>query len=148
DDLLHQVDDHMLVQDAKSGNGAAFAELGRRHSRRLHLKLYRIVRNWEDAQDLLQDSLLQAFRHLDSFQGRSSFSTWLTTIAINTAFMMLRKKRVHGEVSFSTLEDVAGTSDTWEIPDHSPSPERLCFVRERADLIRGAIQQLPWNYRS
>jgi RNA polymerase sigma factor (sigma-70 family) len=145
--ILLRLNDDQLVRAAKSGDGAAFAELGRRHSRTIQLKVYRIVGNWEDAQDILQDSLLRAFRNLDRFEGRCSFSTWLTKIAINSALMMLRKKRRRAEVSFDPSAPASSPWNAWEVPDLSPCPERVCAAREKAELIRGAVRRLPRNYR-
>jgi DNA-directed RNA polymerase specialized sigma24 family protein len=85
-----------LVTSAKAGVHFAYAELCRRHSiRTLHV-VQRITRNKEDA---LQESLLKAFTHLNTFDEKSKFSTWLTRIAINSALMILRKRRSHPESS-------------------------------------------------
>ena len=89
----------VLTLAARSGNGSAFVELSRRHSKRIQLRIYRILGNWEDTEDALQDSLLKAFMHLDQFRGTCNFSTWLTKIAINSALMVLRKRKAHPETS-------------------------------------------------
>jgi Sigma-70 region 2 len=68
---LRQATDELLTLEAKSGNGSAFVELSRRYSKRIHLHVYRILGNWEDAEDVLQDSLLKAFKHLDQFRERA-----------------------------------------------------------------------------
>src|ERR1700730_1988194 len=73
-----------LVSMAKLGDSDAFVELSRLHSNRLLRTIYNITRNWHDAEDALQDATLRAFSHLKDFQGKSSFSTWLTRIAINS----------------------------------------------------------------
>ena len=89
---LYELCDDLLVQAAKSGDGLAFTELARRHSTMIQRKIHRIVGNWEDAEDVVQESLLRAFMHFNSFQGRCNVSTWLTRIAVNSAFMMLVTK--------------------------------------------------------
>jgi RNA polymerase sigma-70 factor, ECF subfamily len=86
-------DDAMLVTVALSGNSSAFVELSRRHSRRVLHRIYRMTNNWQDAEDVLQESLMRAFVHLHTFGCRASFSTWLTRIAINSALMLLRKRK-------------------------------------------------------
>ena len=78
---LKLLNDQNLVVRAKAGDTAAFVELGERHSTKVRRTVYRITRNWEDAEDTLQESLLKAFSHLNGFKSRSSFSSWLTRIA-------------------------------------------------------------------
>ena len=89
----------MLLATAKSGETAALDTLYRAHAEKLFRTVHRITRNREDAEDAVQDSLLRAFVHLKSFDGRSTFSTWLTRIGINSALMILRKKRNSREIS-------------------------------------------------
>lgn len=136
------VDDAMLVAVARSGDSSAFDELSRRHSRRVLHKIYRITNNWQDAEDVLQDSLMRAYIGLHTFECRSSFSTWLTRIAINTALMLLRKeKRSLRSVTDSALDDDA-QSERWEIRDHRDNPEQHYARQQRAKLLRGAMLRL------
>jgi RNA polymerase sigma-70 factor (ECF subfamily) len=140
------LDDELLVLAAKSGDAAAFAELRRRHSDKVLRTIYRITRNWEDAEDAVQDSFLKAFLHLKEFEGRSSFTSWLTRIAINSALMNRRKKRFY-EISIDSIDDNAGTSKSWELPDHGENPER-CYARaERDELLKSAIHRLQPKFR-
>ena len=148
ENTLYESCEDLLVQAAKSGDGLAFTELARRHSTMIQRKIHRIVGNWEDAEDVVQESLLRAFMHFNSFQGRCNVSTWLTRIAINSALMMLRKRRVRLEVSVVNLDATSGSWEPWEVPDLSPSPERLCVGRETASLVQDAIHRLPWRYRA
>jgi RNA polymerase sigma-70 factor (ECF subfamily) len=124
-----------LVTSAKAGMHLAYAELCRRHSiKTLHV-VQRITRNKEDAEDALQESLLKAFTHLNAFDEKSKFSTWLTRIAINSALMILRKRRSHPESSseMSKLQDSTPASD----------PERNIIERERDFALREAVRRLP-----
>jgi RNA polymerase sigma-70 factor, ECF subfamily len=140
---IRKTTDELLTLAAQSGDGSAFVELSQRHSRRIHRQLYRILGNWEDAEDVLQESLLKAFKNLTQFRGTSSFSTWLTRIAINSALMALRKRRAHSETSYGTLATSTGILESWEFPDLSPSPEGLCVRGETKELLRRAISRLP-----
>ena len=80
-----------LVAQAQSGKLEAFEELARHHSQLIYRTLTAILGNPADAQDAMQDTLLSVFKHIDRFQGRSKFSTWLVSIARNTAFQRLRR---------------------------------------------------------
>jgi RNA polymerase sigma-70 factor, ECF subfamily len=128
-----------LLAAAKSGETAALDALYRAHAEKLLRTVHRITRNREDAEDAVQDSLLRAFLHLKSFDGRSTFSTWLTRIGINSALMILRKKRNSREISAHGL----GVDETlWEVPDSAPNPEVRCAERERGRILRDAIINL------
>src|ERR1700739_3194369 len=89
----YDVSDDDLIDAAQSGDQRAFAELCRRHSSIVKHKILRIVRNKEDAEDALQDTLLRAYTHLTSFRRSCKFSSWLTVIGVNSALMMIRKRR-------------------------------------------------------
>src|SRR5260221_4461947 len=128
-----------LLAIAKSGETAALDTLYRAHAEKLFRTVHRITRNREDAEDAVQDSLLRAFVHLKSFDGRSTFSTWLTRIGINSALMILRKKRNSREISAHG----PGIDETlWEVPDSTPNPERRCAEREQGRILKDAISNL------
>ena len=145
----HEATDALLTTAAQSGNAAAFVELSLRHSRRIKSRIYRMLRNWEDAEDVLQDSLLRAFTHIGQFRGECTFSTWLTGIAINLALMVLRKRQGHTLISLNSTTSPTGSLEVWEqLPDHSPNQELLFADREVEELLHGAVQRLPLYFRS
>jgi RNA polymerase sigma factor (sigma-70 family) len=141
------LDDRGLVSAAKCGHSVAFDVLCERLAPRILRTLYRITKNREDAEDALQDSFLSAFLHIAEFDGRSTFSTWLTRIAINSALMILRKKRNSQEVSLDGSADSGENPVTWEMPDHAPNPEKRYAQRERENILRGAIGSLRPSIR-
>jgi RNA polymerase sigma-70 factor (ECF subfamily) len=134
--------DKLLVAAAQAGQEWAFTELCSRNSRRVFRSIYRVTRNHEDAEDALQDSLMKAFQHLNKFDGRSSFATWLTRIGINSALMILRKKRRGFEISMDATEE-GGVWQTLQIADHSADPEQQYAGRERSVHLKRAIGALP-----
>jgi RNA polymerase sigma-70 factor, ECF subfamily len=144
---LNEMREDLLISAAKSGDAVAFVELSKRHSNKILRRAYRIVKNWQDAEDVLQESLMRAFLHLNDFEERSSFSSWLTRIAINFALMSLRKKRGHIEISMEAINDDQGIGYRWEPKDPAESPESHCSRRERDRLLEGAIRQLPPTLR-
>ena len=110
---LKEMSEELLLWAAKSGDAVAFVELSNRHSDKILRRAYRIVKNWQDAEDVLQESLMRAFLHLKDFEERSSFSSWLTRIAINFSLMSLRKKRGHVEISMEVINDDHGIRYRW-----------------------------------
>ena len=144
---LNETCEERLISAAKSGDAVAFVELSKRHSNKIQRRAYRIVKNWDDAEDVLQESLMRAFLHLKDFEEKSSFSSWLTRIAINVALMSLRKKRGHIEISMEVLNDDHGIRYSWEPKDPAESPESHYSRREREDLLEGAIRRLPPTLR-
>ena len=88
-----------LVIAAKNGNDHAFETLVERYWRRMLALALRLTRVQEDAEDITQQSFQKAFVHLHAFEGKSSFSTWLTRITVNEALMLLRRGRRHRQVS-------------------------------------------------
>jgi RNA polymerase sigma-70 factor, ECF subfamily len=133
--------DGTLVVAAKRGDAEAFEELVLRHERRVFAVAQRITHNREDAEDVVQEGFHKAFCHLGDFQEKARFSTWLTRIVMNEAFMLLRRRRGVPEVLPDGPDDgVKPVSEAFI--DRSPSPEESCGRRERAALLTAAINRL------
>ena len=138
--------DPHLVAAAKNGDHQAFAELCHRHSRRTPRMVLRITRNFADAEDALQESLLKAYTHIGEFDGRSAFSTWLTRIAVNDALMLLRKRRSQPVYSFETdpqAEDFKFPEPT----ETSRNPEESCIQNALENELAKVIRYLPPGLR-
>jgi RNA polymerase sigma factor (sigma-70 family) len=131
-----------LLEAARSGEASAFEKLCAPTKARVYQTLHRITKNHEDAEDALQESLLSAYMNLHRFDGRSSFSTWLTRIGINAALMTLRKKRTHRELPIDGPGETGERSAYFEAPDHAPNPEERFARREREVLVREAVRSL------
>lgn len=138
--------DTALVAAAKCGDAQAFEDLVFRHERRVFAVAQRITNNREDAEDVVQESFHKVFRHLNDFQEKSRFSTWLTRIAMNEAFMLLRRRRGFLEVLPESTDDGVAASEAFV--DQSPSPEESCGRRERRELLTEAINRLGPKIRS
>src|SRR5260370_21654849 len=114
--------DAALVAATKSGETHAFEKLVVRYERRVFAVAQRITNNREDAEDVAQESFHKAFLHLDAFQEKSRFSTWLIRIAMNEAFMLLRRRPGIVEALPENPDD--GMRSKWEaFFDRSPNPE-------------------------
>jgi RNA polymerase sigma-70 factor (ECF subfamily) len=132
-----------LISMAKLGNGDAFIVLSKLHSNRILPTIYNITRNWHDAEDALQDAMLRAFSHLKDFQEKSSFSTWLTRIAINSALMILRRKRGGYEIPLDGTDDSGDNYERSEVRSAAEDPESGLARKEREELLKDAILRLP-----
>lgn len=141
------VEERTLVDAARSGQQWAFAELCDRHSKRIFNVIYRVTKNREDAEDALQDCMMKAYLHLNQFDGRSSFSTWMTRIGINSALMVLRKKRSYREIPMEMTFDGGETWHSYDATDASPSPEQRYTAREEKLRLHSAVNCLPPSLR-
>jgi len=162
-DFLHGIDDHetafapigslagtedmVLVAAAKSGSSPAFEVLVERHARRILRVAQRVTGNREDAEDIVQQSFQKAFVHLREFEGRSSFSTWLTRVAINEGLMLQRKGRGLREVSIDDSNANEETATPPEIPDSRPDPEASYSQREWGRVLSSAMNELSPGIR-
>jgi RNA polymerase sigma-70 factor (ECF subfamily) len=136
-----------LVSAAKSGDQQAFAELCRRYTPLLKRRIRGIIRNREDSEDVLQDTLLSAYKNLAAFQAKSSFRTWITTIAINNAFMLLRKRRNHPETGLMHVTPEGTETGFLEVLDPLPNPEEICVKRQLSRRMAQAVRRLPPGFR-
>ncbi len=144
---IRQDCDNASVTAAKGGNAQAFEDLVLRHGRKVFAVAQRITKNREDAEDVAQETFHKVFLHLDDFQEKSRFSTWLTRIAINESLILLRRKRRIAEVLPESPEDgVESISEAFV--DQSPSPEESCWRRERTELLAETINRLGPKVRS
>ncbi|HEX3659912.1 MAG TPA: sigma-70 family RNA polymerase sigma factor [Acidobacteriaceae bacterium] len=112
-------------------------------SRRLLFTTWRITRNAEDAEDALQDTFLRALAHIGDFNGRSTLSTWLTRIAINSSLMILRKRRTRTAASLNDDEGDSGIRFSTDPTDHRPNPEEWAIRRDEEERVRHEIARLP-----
>jgi len=99
-----QVDEEAaVVAQARTGDAKAFNELLQRYERKIFRLALHITQNREDAEDVLQETFLKAYQHLDQFQGQSKFYTWIVRIAVNQALMKLRKRKSDRSVSLDLI---------------------------------------------
>jgi RNA polymerase sigma-70 factor (ECF subfamily) len=140
-------EDAALVAGAKAGDAHAFELLVQRHERKIFSVAQRMTRNWEDAEDVLQQCFQKAFIHLRKFEGESLFSTWLTRIAINEALMLLRKKRGSREVPIAESITEDETVLPLDFPDSGPNPEDSCLQREQERILSAAVNELTPGMR-
>lgn len=138
--------DERLIRDALAGDQHAYKELLGRHRQSIYHVIFKIVRNAEEAADLVQETFMKAFGSLASYRFEYRFSTWLYKIAANSAIDHLRKKRIEA----LSLDKPVQTQDgevPIEIPDWTNNPEEDLFRKRRAVTVQEAIHSLPPKYR-
>lgn len=137
--------DAALVARVKRGEVGAFGELVQRHQRAAYGIVSRMVDNRDDADDIVQEVFVVAFRSIQSFKGEAAFSTWLYRIAVNTAIKQMKKIRTRQAASID--DPLTGLGEMLVSPD-GDGPERSAECSERSGAIREAIQSLPEKHRA
>lgn len=140
--------DQAIVLAARSGDEQAFGILFKRYQPRIFAVALRYTRIPEDAEDIVQETFQKAFLHLHNFQGKSSFSTWLTRIAINEALMLLRRRRVVPEISVGHSSEGETAAPSMDVPEPGPDPEAAHLQREEAEILSAAINELTLRLRT
>jgi RNA polymerase sigma factor (sigma-70 family) len=138
---LESLSDDTLVLRAKLGDDLAFTELWGRHKRQTWTCIRRIAGNRQDTEDAFQDACLKSFVHMNKFDGRSKFSTWLTRIAINSALMILRKRRRSQEVFLETNDGMPNERN-WDVADNSKDTAGQYDRYESETLLNAAVLKL------
>jgi len=122
------------------GNHAALEELFSRYRGRLYSTALRVLGNPDDAEDALQDGMLAAFRSLNTFEGRSQLSTWLTRIVVNAALMQRRRCRVSPMVSIDQSVQQDNRPLAEDLCDPAPNPEEIYIRREQLQRLEQALR--------
>ena len=135
-----------LVAAAKRGDELAFEILVKHNQPKIFAIALRYIRVQEDAEDVAQRTFQKAFVYMHKFEGKSSFSTWLTRIAINEALMLLRRGRALREVHIDDSSS-EGTTLGLEVLDTSPDPEARYLRREEAGILAAAMRRLRSGMR-
>ncbi len=144
-DVIQDLDAELVAQ-AQDGKLEAFEELVRRHTQLIYRTLMAMLGNPADAQDSLQDTLLSAFKHIGGFQGRSKFSTWLVSIARNTALQRLRGRKNVESLDEPEREE-EGDFRPRQVRSWVDNPEQLHSKSEIQQLVEAGILGLPAKYR-
>lgn len=138
------LDDEIVISRVKQGEIALFEIVMRRYNQRLYRIIRSILGTDSDVEDVLQEAYLKAYGHLDQFEGRSTFATWLTKIAVYEAMARARKGR-----RFQPLEVTMGddASRVVELRSTLPDPEQNAAQHELMRLIEEAVDHLPDSFR-
>jgi RNA polymerase sigma-70 factor, ECF subfamily len=133
--------DEELIDQVRAGDVGNFAVLVQRHNQRIYRVARAILRDDAEAEDTVQQVHLAAYLHLAQFQGRSSYATWITRIAIREAIGRAASRRRHDHDAVELQQS--------ELPAESEltSPEEIASRRELVQLLEAALDSLPEHYR-
>ena len=142
------IDESTLVVQAREGDTRAFGELVRRYEAKIFRLAQHITQNREDTEDVLQETFMKAYEHLDQFKGDSKFYTWIVRIAVNQALMKLRRRKTDKSVSLDETIDTGEDTITREVAAWDEDPEQRFSRGELGDILDSAVESLEPPYRS
>jgi RNA polymerase sigma-70 factor, ECF subfamily len=144
DSVTEGMTDELVIERVRAGDTALYEIIMRRYNQRLYRVASAILRDRGEAEDVMQDTYVRAYQFLRQFAGDSSFSTWLTRIAVNESLRRLRlRKRV------SQLDEFCPEDESpMDVAEMSPDPEQSASSSETARILEQAILDLPYQFRT
>ena len=139
-----EMPDEEIVRRVVAGERELFELLLRRYNQRIYRAVRALLRNAEDAEDIMQQAYVSAYRHLHQFEGRSAFSTWLTKIALREATARNRK----ASSALRIVAEQAGEATMSEYPEPGPDPEARAVTADLLHHVEEEVAALPEAYRA
>ncbi len=142
--------DQALIEKINAGDYQAFESLVNLYEGKVYRLAIRMLRNQEDAEDALQETFLQVYRGLKSFEGRSNFSTWLFRLATNVCLMKIRHRETEPPTMLP-LEDYLPQHEEGDLPSIQAwpeKPEQILLTKESREKMMEALEKLPADYRA
>ena len=140
--------DAVAVARVRGGDSDAYRLLVDRHSRSVFRLAYRMTGNEQDAEDVVQETFMRAYKQLHRWEARSSFSTWLYRIAANYSLDLVRRKKRHGEVTMNDADSEDMPEMAQVLPSKDPGPDRLMFSGQVQDHVASALEELSGQERT
>ncbi len=141
-------EDEALVSRAQRGQTRAFDVLIERYKERLYATVYHMTSNREDANDLVQDTFIKAYKSLRSFKGQSSFYTWVYRIAVNRTINFLKRGKNRTHHSLDNVDDSIQTDPDFVELMSQDTPHREAGLHELQQQLNAALQKLSDNHRA
>lgn len=145
---LKDLNDDDLIRETLAGNREVFGILVRKYKDSLYDLAYRILGNKQEAEDVLQDAFVEAYRHLSGFNHQARFSTWLYSIVLNRVRNRLRRNKTIRWYSLDASPSADEDSPAPEMPDRGPSVQTMAENKLFLEAVEKAAGTLPLNYRS
>ena len=143
--VLNTPSDHDLIARVRNGEGEAFEKLMRRYNQRILRTARAVLRDEAEAEDVVQETFVRAFRHLEQFEERSSVGTWLTRIAVNEALSRLRRSQRFNVLDSETNQEEGGS---YSVESKQPGPEEQASSQELRSVLTAAIDSLSQELRT
>lgn len=141
------LEDFKLIDRAVAGDDKAFAKLLQRYKRPVYHMILKMVRNVDDAEDLMIESFAKAFKSLHKFKKDFTFSTWLFRIATNNTIDFIRKKKINTLSIENTYTNDDGESVSIDIRDRNPNPQEEAIKAQKEELMLVFVGMLPAKYQ-
>jgi len=139
--------DAEAAREVRLGNQQAFRVLVERHSRVVFRLAYRMSGNEQDAEDLVQETFLRAYKQFKSFDERAAFGTWLHRICVNCSLDLIRARKTRREIQ-NKVDDETKSGWLEQVAAPEPSPERLMQSSQMAQLLEPALEKLSETERA
>jgi len=146
--MLDKQKDSELVAAFQKGDKEAYIELVHRYTEKVHNLAMRITRSEQDTEEILQDVFITIYRKINTFQGKSAFSSWLYRITANTAFMKLRQRRKHSAISLSDVGHSIADSHFYGSRSDTCDTNYLSARHELRAMLEEAVNKLPEEYKT
>jgi RNA polymerase sigma factor (sigma-70 family) len=140
--------DFELIRLAKDGDEKAYAELMKKYKKSVYHTLLKMVRNVDDAEDLTIEAFAKAFRNLDKFDPKFTFSTWLFRVATNNCIDFIRKKKLDTMSISSAYIDDNGSDVGMDLRDTTLNPQEEVIKDQKIELIQMIVTKLPARYQT
>ncbi|MCC6446484.1 MAG: sigma-70 family RNA polymerase sigma factor [Armatimonadetes bacterium] len=137
------VSDRSLIDRCKRGDLGAFDQLFRRYTRQVYNYAFRMIPNYDDANDIAQEAFLRAYNSIKSFRGESNFSTWLFRIVYNVSLDEIKRRKNRSYLSLDEQLESDEEGLTRQVESQLPTPQEIIEKRERDRIIQEAIAVLP-----
>ncbi len=145
---VERADPTLLVERCLAGDRRAQQEIYQRYAKAMFNVTMRIVNNYAEAQDVMQDAFVNAFRHLGTFKAESTFGAWLKRIVVNNAIQHVKKKKIDLVPITPAVARTAAADDDHDMPGHYGSMGLSDDEQSyQVEYVRRAVQQLPDGYR-
>jgi RNA polymerase sigma-70 factor (ECF subfamily) len=140
--------DAVAVARARSGDSDAFRLLVERHGRNVFRLAFRMTGNENDAEDIVQETFLKAFKQINRYESRSSFGTWLYRIAANCSLDLIRSRKHRQEVAAAAVAENNETNPMSQVAATDPTPDRLAVSRQVQQHVERAMGELSQQERT
>lgn len=139
-------EDDVLVEAAIGGDEKAYSQLVDKYERALYFHILKMIKDREQVEDLVQEAFVKAFNNLNTYSNNYAFSTWLYRIATNHTIDYLRKKKLK-TLSINEPVKTREGEMKMQLPDHDAKADRGIIRKQRQEMVREAIDDLPEKYR-